>query len=68
MIGRLVRLVVVVGRWLQRIRSRDEAPRGGGPALDRALGLDDDELDVEAAERGLAGRDRDEWIEERRGT
>lgn len=38
-------------------------PRGGGPALDRAL--DDDELHIEAAERGLTGRDRDDWIEHR---
>lgn len=36
-------------------------PRGGGPALDRALA--DDELNIEAAERGLTGSDRAEWID-----
>ena len=37
-------------------------PRGGGPALDRAL--DEDEVHIEASERGLTGRDRTDWIEQ----
>jgi hypothetical protein len=37
-------------------------PRGGGPVLD------EDELHIEAAERGLTGRDRDDWIERKQET
>lgn len=53
LLGRLCR-IRVEGPWTM-------PARGGGPALDRAL--DDDEITVEASERGLTGRDRTDWIE-----
>lgn len=68
----LCRLIVAFVRWLKRLFPPDAAPaHGGGPALDRALGelapseFDDwwDQLNIEAAERGLTGPDRDRWIE-----
>lgn len=53
LLGRLCR-IHVDGPWTV-------SARGGGPALDRAL--DDDEISIEAAERGLTGRDQADWIE-----
>lgn len=64
----IARLLDAFVRWLKRLFPPDaELRRGGGPALDRALCLDD-ELDIEAAERGLTGRDRTDWIEQQRDT